>query len=145
MKFWGKSFWDTPIRTFIMWAFVGYLFYLTFWLGVDYGRTNQPFYDKVFTWWRTPFSCAPRPPSNSPTVDYYTILMARFLFEEQAVNFRTKLAAERINSRVMVEGRGYFVVVGKFTSLGQARDMLAVVRQKGYRGAVILSPINSRF
>jgi hypothetical protein len=145
---WSKAFWDTPIRTFVLWAFVVFLFYLVFWIGVDYGRTNQPVYGKILQGLRTPFGCAVNPPPSapsSPSVDYYTIMMARFAFEDQAINFRTKLAAERINSRVMVQGGAYYVAVGKFTSLGQAQDMLAVIRQKGYPGAAILSPLSARF
>ncbi|MFQ5628436.1 MAG: SPOR domain-containing protein [bacterium] len=145
---WRKSFWEMPIRTLAFWAGVALLFYFTFWVGVDYGQTNQPFYNKILQGLRMPFGCAsPQPPGapTPPSVDYYTIMMARFPTEELAINFRTKLASERINSSVMAHGAGYYVTVGKFTSLGQAQNMLQTVRQKGYPSATILSPTDARF
>lgn len=142
---WRKEFWEMPIKTLAIWIGIGFIFYITYWFGVDYGRTNRPFYEKLKEAFAQPFSCAaPLPPSvpGSPTVEYYTVLVNQFPSEELAINFRTRLAADRINSRVMPVGRSYYVVVGKFTSLGQAQGMQRKMIEKGYLGASILSPVD---
>lgn len=143
---WRKEFWDMPIKTLAIWIGIAFIFYVTFLLGVDYGKTNQTFYTKIVDGLSKPFGCgAAAPPPQappSPSVDYYTILVNQFPTEDLAINFRTKLASERINSRVMPHGGSFYVVVGKFTSFGQAQGMQRKMAEKGYPGASILSPVN---
>ena len=142
---WKKEFWDMPIRNLGIWGGIGMLFYATFLLGERYGRTDQPISELILQGLRTPLGCGSTPGlggnAATPTVEYYTILMGSFARPEAASNLRTRLAADRINSHVLSQDGAYYVLVGRFTSAGQAEAMLAKIREKGYNQGRLIRPL----
>ncbi len=73
-------------------------------------------------------------------LNYYTILIGSYEQRSYAYSLKNRLATLRIKSRVIQQGRYYYVIVGKYRSLQMAQRTQSNVARKGYEYTTIVPP-----
>lgn len=137
---WLKRFLATPVRNILIWLGLLLFLYLIYAIGFNYARSGMPFWEHIFKTrqveWIWPGITLPRPVRQTPRfVNEYTIQMGAFRSEAEAQTLQLQLMDDRINSRIHVERGVCFVLVGRFATEEQAKQMLKKIRAKKGRKA----------